>query len=154
MQRALPLSGALALLALAFTACGRRAAVDPRHISLGEEVVLSAHLVPGKITVFDFTSKYCPPCQAYNQPLALLQAQRADIAVIKVDINRPGVRGIDWDSPVVRQYQLRSIPHFKVYGPDGRLIAEDKLVVGPDGNLVSRDPAARLMVDRWINALK
>jgi hypothetical protein len=43
---------------------------------------------------------------------------------VKVDINRPDVRGIDWRSPVARQYELNSIPHFKVYGPDGKLQVE------------------------------
>ena len=46
--------------------------------------------------------------------------------VVKVDINRPKHQGIDWKSPVAQQYGLRSVPHFKVYGPDGKLIAEDK----------------------------
>ncbi len=44
--------------------------------------------------------------------------------MVKVDINRPGVKGIDWQSPVARQFSLESIPHFKVYGPDGKLQAE------------------------------
>jgi len=53
-----------------------------------------------------------------------LHKSRDDIAVVKVDINRPGVKGIDWESPVAQQYQLHSIPHFKIYGPDGKLQAE------------------------------
>ena len=46
--------------------------------------------------------------------------------VVKVDINRPDVRGIDWGSPVAKQYGMQSIPHFKVFGPDGKLQAEGK----------------------------
>ena len=65
----------------------------------------------------------------------------ADIVVVKVDINRPGVKGIDWKSPVAQQYKLRSIPHFKVYGPDGKLVAED----GPGSD------RARTMVVGWFN---
>ena len=98
------------------------------------------YAVPGKITVFDFTSKYCGPCQAYNEPLAKLHAQRADVAVVKVDINRPETKGIDWKSPVALQYGLRSIPHFKIIGPDGKLMAEDR--------------EARAMVNQFIAALK
>lgn len=91
----------------------------PRRIAQGQTVNLADYVVPGKTTVFDFTSKYCPPCEAIAPELDKLHAKRADIAVVAVDINRPETRGIDWKSPVAQQYSLRSIPHFKVYGPDG-----------------------------------
>ena len=97
---------------------------EPAHISQGQTVALADYLVPGKTTVFDFYSEYCPPCRAIAPRLVKLHQQRDDIAVVKVDINRPGVKGIDWQSPVARQYNLESIPHFKVYGPDGTLKAE------------------------------
>jgi thiol-disulfide isomerase/thioredoxin len=96
----------------------------PLHISEGQEVSLADYLVPGKTTVFDFYSKYCPPCRAISPRLERLHATHGDICVVKVDINRPGIVGIDWQSPVARQYGLRSIPHFKVFGPDGKLRAE------------------------------
>jgi len=110
--------------------------------------------VPGKTTVFDFTSEYCPPCCGYAEPLHKLHADRADIAVVKVDINRPGVKGIDWKSPVAKQFALHSIPHFKVYGPDGKLIAEDRIEYGPDGRPTKRDSQGRAIVDKWIAELK
>lgn len=37
--------------------------LTPIRISHGEEVVLKDYAVPGEITVFDFMSDYCPPCQ-------------------------------------------------------------------------------------------
>jgi thiol-disulfide isomerase/thioredoxin len=147
-------------LAAGLAASGMPAAADthtkgpePAHISHGRQINLADYLVPGKTTVFDFTSKYCGPCQRYSEPLARLHAKRADIAVVKVDINRPDVKGIDWQSPVARQFALQSIPQFKIYGPDGKLVAEDKLVFGPDGNPVARDTPARQMVDQWLRAL-
>lgn len=130
----------LALLTPALAAAAPAKGAEPAHIAQGAEVALADHLAPGLTTIFDFTSKYCGPCQVYNQPLARLHAERADLAVVKVDINRPDVKGIDWKSPVARQYGMNSIPHFKVYGPDGKLLAEGK--------------PARAMVDRWIKALK
>jgi hypothetical protein len=72
--------------------------------------------------------------------LEKLHRTRDDIVVVKVDINRPGIKGIDWRSPVAQQYGLRSIPHFKVYGPNGKLLAED----GPTA------ARARQMVMGWI----
>jgi thiol-disulfide isomerase/thioredoxin len=127
---------------------------EPVRIAHGEPVNLTDYLVPGKTTVFDFTSEYCPPCRGYDQPLVKLHQQRSDVAVVKVDINRPDVKKIDWQSPVAQQFVMRSIPHFKVYGPDGQLVAEDKLVIGPDGKVASRASPARIMVDQWLAALK
>lgn len=115
---ALALATPLALLAAA------PKADKPAHVSFGQEVSLAELAVPGKTTIFDFTSQYCPPCRAIAPRLDKLHATRADIAVVKVDINRPDVKGIDWKSPVARQYALRSIPHFKIFGPDGKLLAE------------------------------
>jgi thiol-disulfide isomerase/thioredoxin len=96
----------------------------PARIAMGEKVTLEDYLVPGKTTIFDFTSKYCGPCQAIAPYVEKLHLTRDDIAVVSVDINRPDVKGIDWNSPVARQYDMHSIPHFKVFGPDGKLIAE------------------------------
>lgn len=147
------LSALVASVALTTLAFAADKGAEPAHISQGEVVDLATQTVPGKTTIFDFTSKYCGPCQMYNEPLAKLHTSRADVAVVKVDINRPDVKGIDWKSPVARQFNLQSIPHFKVYGPDGKLIAEDKLVVA-DGKLVSRESKGREMVDGMIAGLK
>jgi len=98
----------------------------PERIAFGQPVNLADYLVPVKTVVFDFTSDFCPPCRAINPYLDRLHAKRDDVVVVKVDINRPDVRGIDWGSPVAKQYGMNSIPHFKVYGPDGQLQAEGK----------------------------
>jgi thiol-disulfide isomerase/thioredoxin len=112
----------------------------PLSISQGQKVELSQFLVKGRITIFDFTSEYCPPCRAYADPLYQLHRQRTDLAVVKVDINRPEIHRIDWESPVAEQYEIRSIPYFKVFGSDGKLIAEG--------------PAARRIVDEWLTSLE
>jgi len=104
----------------------RTKAAAPERIAFGQEVKLTDYLVPGKTVVFDFTSEFCPPCRAISPHLDKLHAKRDDVVVVKVDINRPDVRGIDWGSPVARQYGMQSIPHFKVFGPDGKLVAEGK----------------------------
>lgn len=99
---------------------------EPLKISHGEEVTLADYLVPGKTTVFDFSSEFCPPCRAVSPKLDGLHKKRADLAVVKIDINRPNVKGIDWKSPVARQYNVKSVPNFKVYSPEGKLVAEGK----------------------------
>ena len=97
----------------------------PLHVSRGNPVKLTDYLVPGKTVVFDFYSDYCGPCVQMAPALDQLHRTNPNVVVVKVDINRPNVKGIDWRSPVAEQYKLRSIPHFKVYGPDGKLAAED-----------------------------
>lgn len=101
-----------------------RADDTPERIAFGEEVDISDYLVPGKTVIFDFTSHFCPPCERISPFLHKLHAARDDIVVVEVDINRKDVRGIDWQSPVAKQYGMNSIPHFKIYGPDGKLTAE------------------------------
>lgn len=112
----------------------------PFHVAKGSPVKLTDYLIPGKTTVFDFYSDYCGPCVQVAPMLEKLHKTRDDIVVVKVDINRPGMKGIDWKSPVAQQYRLNSIPHFKVYGPDGKLLAEDR----------PPQAAARNLVMSWI----
>jgi len=126
-RRLLPVTLALAALAagsVAFSAENHTKGATPIHVSHGQTITLADYLVPGKITVFDFYSEYCPPCMRIAPELEKLHARRADLVVVKVDINRPDHKGIDWQSPVARQYDLHSIPHFKIFGPDGKLQVE------------------------------
>ena len=111
-------------------------APDVQTISHGAAVDLAQYAVKGKTTIFDFYSDGCGPCRALAPKLEALANQRDDIALVVVDINRPGTRGIDWKSPVARQYSLRSIPHLRVFGPDGAELA--------------RGDAARTMVNGWL----
>ena len=120
---------ALTLLASAFLSFSAFAAkaekgATPEKIAHGAEVDIKEHLVKGKTTIVDFTSEYCPPCRAISPRLDALHQKRDDIAVLKVDINRPDFKGIDWRSPVAQQYKLRSVPHFKVFDAEGKLVAE------------------------------
>ncbi|MCK5057000.1 MAG: thioredoxin family protein [Candidatus Aminicenantes bacterium] len=90
----------------------------------GEKINLEDYLKAGKTNIVDFYSNFCPPCRQISPLLSKLDAKREDIAVVKVDINRKGVRGIDWGSPLSRQFNLRAIPHFKIYDGSGKLILE------------------------------
>ncbi len=90
----------------------------------GESVDIKAHLVAGKINLFDFYSEYCPPCRQIAPYLEKLAAKRSDLVINKVDINRKGTSGIDWGSPLAKQYGLRSIPAFKIFDGKGALVAE------------------------------
>ena len=72
----------------------------PLHVSKGSEVKLTDYLVPGKTVIFDFYSDYCGPCVEMSPKLEKLHAARADVVVVKVDINRPGTKDIDWKSQI------------------------------------------------------
>ena len=90
-------------------------------IGHGAEVDLKEHLVSGKTTVFDFYSEQCPACMMLAPELEKLAAKRPDLAIVKVDVNRPDVRDrIDWDSPVARQHGLDSLPHLVIFDADGK----------------------------------
>jgi thiol-disulfide isomerase/thioredoxin len=90
----------------------------------GETIDISGYVQEGKMTIFDFYSEYCPPCRQIGPLLKQLDVKRDDIVVLKVDINRPGTHGIDWGSPVAKQYGLQSIPHFKIYNSSGEKESE------------------------------
>lgn len=92
--------------------------------SPGQKLDIKKSLVKGKVNIFDFYSVYCPPCMRIAPLLDKLTEKDPGIVVNKVDINRKGVTGIDWRSPLAQQYKLDSIPHFKVYDASGKLIAE------------------------------
>jgi thiol-disulfide isomerase/thioredoxin len=100
--------------------------LKPLVISNGRKVKLADYLVTGKTTVFDFYSPYCPTCREIAGDIEKLHESRGDLAVVLVNINRPEVKVIDWNSPVAKQYALPSTPQLKVYGPDGKLVAEGK----------------------------
>ncbi len=107
---------------------------EPLVIGHGQEVEVLDYVPKGQTTIVDFFSKYCPPCMRISPYLDELDRDRDDITVIRVDINRPGTKGIDWSSPVAKQYRLHSIPHFQIYDPDRQLVAEGRkaydMVVG------------------------
>lgn len=131
--------GCVVLSVVGFAQGRRTKGEMPLSISQGQKVELADFLIKDRTTIFEFTSEYCPPCRAYADPLYQLHRRGNDLAVVKVDINRPEVHRIDWQSPVAQQYELRSIPYFKIYGPNAKLIAEGQ--------------AARRMVDDWIASL-
>jgi len=140
MRTTIALLGAMLLAGLVLTGGGcRTSAITQRSeaaenqgqaaskipvVSHGEEVNIKEHLTTGKTTLVDFYSEYCPGCMMLAPELDKLVTKRSDIAVVKVDVNRPDVQGqIDWDSPVVQQYAIDSLPHLVIFDPEGKQIA-------------------------------
>jgi len=105
----------------------------------GETIDIKSYLPKDKMTIFDFYSEYCPPCRQIGPLLKQLDEKRADIVVLKVNINRPNVRGIDWKSPVAQQYGLQSIPHFVIYDKSGNLDSEGESAYQKIADLLQRE---------------
>lgn len=85
---------------------------------------LEAHVVPGKVTVFDFYAEWCAPCVEIDVHMIGLLAKRQDIAYRKLDVAA-------WDSPLAKRYmkKVKGLPYVVVYGKDGKIV---RPVVGYD----------------------
>ncbi len=112
----------LLLLTLAATAASGLKTVNTGRE--GQPMAVSDYLARGRVTVVEFSSRSCPKCKALEQKLEALGAKNPKVAICRVELDRPGSAGIDWQSPLARQYNLSSVPHFKVYEADGKLLAE------------------------------
>lgn len=128
-RKSLALSPVLAaLLALALFSSGAWAGAlaDANPGNPGQSLEIDSLLVKGKTTLIDFYSPFCPPCVRLAPLMAQLAAKRQDLAIKKVNINRPGVNGIDWRSPLAQQYQVRRVPFFMIFDPQGQLVAQGR----------------------------
>ncbi|MDD2716522.1 MAG: thioredoxin family protein [Candidatus Wallbacteria bacterium] len=108
-----------------------------QEVSFGSEIDLNDYITSGSPTVFEFFSPYCGACNKVAPVLQTLAAKSSEITVIKVNINRSNINGIDWTSPVVKKFKLTSVPYF---------IVSDR-----QGNLVSGS-AAQDLINEWLNA--
>ena len=102
----------------------------PAHAYITEfpdsPIDLTSMIVSGKTNIVDMYSEFCPPCRAIAPYLEKLAKARPDIHVVRIDINRKGHQGIDWASPIAKQFNLRSIPHFILVDGNGKVLEEGK----------------------------
>jgi len=84
----------------------------------GEDVPdMARHLVPGKVTVLDFSAYWCEPCRKVDEHMAEVLARRTDVAYRKLEI-------VDWDSPLAEHYLkgLSALPVVVVYDRQGKRV--------------------------------
>jgi hypothetical protein len=58
--------------------------------------------------------------------MAKMAKKSQDLAIKKVNINRQGANLIDWRSPLAQQYQIRQVPFFMIFNPQGQLVAQGR----------------------------
>ena len=97
-------------------------------ISHGASVDITKHLALGNVTVVDFYADWCGPCRHISPSLEQMARTDPEIALRKIDI-------VNWKTPVVKQYNIRSIPQVNIYNRGGRLVGT---VVGADIQEVKR----------------
>ncbi len=102
----------------------------------GEALEIKSLLSRDRTTAIDFFSPYCYPCMQMTPALEKLAARLPEVVFVRLNINRPEVKGIDWKSPLVQQYRIRSVPYFMIFNPQGKVVAEG--------------PAARQMIKEWL----
>ncbi|MCI0481580.1 MAG: thioredoxin family protein [Candidatus Dadabacteria bacterium] len=81
-------------------------------ISRGTLIDLLEYVEPGKYTAFLFYADWCGPCKILKPRLEDFAENGDKLALREIDI-------INWENPLVRYYDLPSIPYFIIYGPDG-----------------------------------
>lgn len=88
---------------------------DIATISLGEAVALEKHLVPGKITLFEFYSDICSSCEALEPMLRELVKSSPDVALRKISSG-------SGQSAVVQQYKITATPEIRVFDQGGKFV--------------------------------
>jgi thiol-disulfide isomerase/thioredoxin len=121
-----PLMAALLALALISSGAWAGTVLDANPNNPGQTLDVKSLVVRGKTTLIDFYSPFCPPCVRLAPIMAKLAKKRPDLAIRKVNINRPGVNGIDWRSPLAQQYQLRQVPYFMIFDSQGQPVAQGR----------------------------
>lgn len=94
-------------------AAARTAVVCDRN---GDPVDHGDLTVPGMVTVVDFYATWCGPCRRLAPVLEAMIANDPEVVLRKVDIG-------NWESPVVRRYNIPSVPNVRVFDRRGRLVA-------------------------------
>jgi len=90
-------------------------------ISKGKLINVIDYVEPYKYTVFMFYADWCAPCGPLKEKLGELANRVNNMALRELDI-------INLENPLVKYYNLPSIPYFLVYGPDGNFVERGPMI--------------------------
>lgn len=107
--------------------------------SPGRRFELEDYLRGDRLNVIVFSSRHSSACREMMKKLSTLASQNAELNVSLIDIDRPGSQSIDWRSPLVRQFNLRTLPYIQVY--QGRELEYEG------------HPARKWLLKRWDEAV-
>jgi len=97
-------------------------------ITHGAQVDITKHLALGNVTVVDFYADWCGPCRQVSPSLEQMAKTDPQIVLRKIDI-------VNWNTAVVKQYNIHSIPQVNIYNRVGHLVGT---VLGADIEGVKR----------------
>ncbi len=90
---------------------------DVKQLAMdGEDVPdLAPHLAAGKVTIVDFSAKWCEPCRTLDAHVLKMLEARQDVAYRKLDVG-------DWDTPLGQRYLkgIKELPYVIVFDKAGK----------------------------------
>ena len=104
--------------------------------SLAQELKVLNSSSPGEIFEFKqylerdtknivvFRSRHSSSCSELEEALVPLYRGRDDLVVRLVDVDRKGSTEIDWRSPLVRQFNLRTLPYVYIMDEQGTILSQ------------------------------
>jgi thiol-disulfide isomerase/thioredoxin len=125
-----------------WAASNRGGKADYQELSHGRPIDIAALAVPGKVTIVDFSSDYCAPC--VDLAMFLIQSSKSHpdrYAIRRVNINRPGFRGIDYQSPVSLEYSIRDLPKMVIFEKGAKVAEGDAARAWLIADLKKLEPA-------------
>lgn len=102
-------------------------AQDPKTLNSfnpGEIFELETYLKRDKVNIVVFWSRHSEPSRRLADSLNELAAKKSGLSVVLIDVDRKGSNEIDWRSPLVRQYNLKSLPYVQITDKEGQIVAE------------------------------
>lgn len=92
----------------------------------GARVDLNAVLSHDKTTLLFVHSDHCGPCKRVAPKIKQLAEAKSDIKVAELMLDGEMEKGIGWESPAAKQFNIHSVPAYFIYDKSGKLILSGK----------------------------
>jgi hypothetical protein len=96
------------------------------------------YIEPGQPTIIEFYSEICAGCKKLHEHYKKFLRIRPDVAVMQIRLDPHWRPQHIWED---HQVEIATTPHIIIYGPDGKLIAQD------DG----KDKSGFKFLYKWMN---